>query len=75
MSMTVRACLANQLKIKFELPPDRPTELELDRILSNVEAFERQHRRLPTEEHWRAITLEHVRFNGTYFYRGSPFRI
>ena len=68
--MTARESLAYQLKIQFELPPDRPTNVELDLVLTDVAAVERARGRALTKEEWRAITLERVRFTGSYFYKG-----
>jgi hypothetical protein len=72
--MTSRESLAYQLKIQFELPPDRPTNVELDLILTDVAAFERARGRAPTKEEWRAITRARVRFTGSHFYKGLNFQ-
>lgn len=72
--MDPRQTLAHQLRIQFELPRDRPTDDELDVIIESVSAFEAQHNRAPTKDEWRAITLKHVRFSETPFYKGMSFQ-
>lgn len=66
--------LANQLKIQFKLPDERPTDEELGRIIADVDRVAAINERAATQEEWRAITLKHVRFDGDYFYKGLSFQ-
>lgn len=71
---TPRKALADQLRIRFALPPERPTDSELDAVLRGVDGFRAHNGRLPSADEWRTITLENVRFDGSYFYKGLNFQ-
>jgi hypothetical protein len=73
-TVTPRHTLAHQLRIQFELPPDRPTDAELDLIIEDVARFVDQHGVPPSAEEWRLLTLERVNFDGSYFYKGLNFQ-
>ena len=68
--MTLREKIAHNLKIKFKLPRDRPTEYELDRILADIQQLRQQEQRDATDDEWRVITYRHVKFEGHYLYEG-----
>lgn len=59
--------LGHRLKVKFKLPPDRPTSSEVLRIVRAIEGVPEN---LRTETKWRQIVSEHVNFEGHYVYEG-----
>jgi hypothetical protein len=69
-----RSTLATQLKIQFELPPYRPTASELDAIIRDASALRVRRQCALTRDEWHSITMEHVRFEGRYVYRGLNFQ-
>ncbi|ATB41262.1 hypothetical protein CYFUS_006727 [Cystobacter fuscus] len=71
--MDARESLAHILKIKFRLPPARPSDEELDAILGDVAELRRSKRRDLTEEEWGEIVYRHVKFRGKYLYEGLDF--
>ena len=73
-AMTDRQALAYQLRIQFELPPDRPSETEFEGIIESARRFIARHGRSPSKDEWRSITAEHVQFDGEYFYKGLNFQ-
>lgn len=64
--------LRHTLKIQFKLPPDRPTDAELELIVQDVIAHIRLHGSANTTV-WRDITSRHVQFDGHYLYEGLDF--
>ncbi len=72
--MTPRRTLAHQLKVQFALPPDRPTEAELDLIVEDIATIEARAGRAASKEEWRTVTSERVRHDGGYFYKGLTFQ-
>ena len=59
--------LGHHLKIRFRLPPNRPTSSEVIEIIKAVEKLPKAQR---TESAWREIVYEHVEFTGDYAYEG-----
>ena len=72
--MTPRQRLAHELRIRWKLPPGRPTDEEVDLILQDVAQAEARHSRQLTPAEWQALTLERVRFTGDYIYKGLNFQ-
>jgi len=73
-TMSPRERLAHSLKIRFRLPPDRPTDDELDAILRDVEVFQAFQDEEVTEEDWAKIVARHVPFKGRNLYEGLDFQ-
>jgi hypothetical protein len=71
---TPRNTLAYQLRTQFGLPPDRPTDSELDAIIRDVDAFSVRSGRAPSKDEWRSFTLHHARCDDTYIYKGLNFQ-
>ena len=59
--------LGHHLKVKFKLPPNRPTLDEVVRIIQDVEQLPLASR---TDAAWRTIVYNHVKFEGHYVYEG-----
>ncbi|WNG22853.1 hypothetical protein F0U62_01545 [Cystobacter fuscus] len=72
--LSARERLAHALKLQFQLPPDRPTDNELDAILQDVDDFRVRHGRKATEHEWAKIVHRHVRFEGHWRYDGLDFQ-
>jgi hypothetical protein len=72
--MSPRERLAHSLKIRFRLPPDRPTDDELDAILRDVEVFQAFQDDEATEEDWARIVARHVPFKGRNLHEGLDFQ-
>jgi hypothetical protein len=72
--MTSREELAHVLKVRFKLPPDRPSDAELDLIIRDVEARAKSLDRPLSEAEWKQITYGHVRFVDKYIYKGLNFQ-
>jgi hypothetical protein len=62
--------LGHHLKLRFGLPPDRPTTAEVSRIALEIEALPESQR---TEGTWQRIVYKHVKFDGMYKYEGLDF--
>jgi hypothetical protein len=69
MAMTVKERLAHALKVKFGLPPDRPTDSELASIVGDAAKYGRK----LTDEEWRNIVDRHVRGAQKHVYEGLDF--
>jgi hypothetical protein len=72
--MSPRERLAHSLMLRFQLPPGRPTDAELDAILHDIEIFQASHGKEATEGDWAKIVSRHVRFTGRYRYDGLDFQ-
>lgn len=72
--MKPREKLAHTLKLRFGLPPDRPTDAELSRIITAVPQLEAKLGRVLTDDDWRIVTLHFVRFEYKYVYDGQNFQ-
>ena len=59
--------LGHHLKVKFGLPPDRPTTLEVLKIIREIETIPEAQR---TDAAWRRIVHQHVIFEGHVRYEG-----
>jgi hypothetical protein len=69
--MDPRQTLAHALMMKFELPPGRPTDDELDFIVDEISSkliFE-----LTTEADWERSVRKHVLLAGRYKRGGEDF--
>jgi hypothetical protein len=62
--------LGHHLKMKFKLPPDRPTAAEVKAIVAEVERLPEDQR---TDSAWREIVYKHVNFVGIYKYEGIDY--
>ena len=67
--------LAHALKVKFRLPPNRPTDDELQSIVEEVVRLQNVKRLLRssdalTDAEWEEIVLRYVKFTGRYIYEG-----
>lgn len=71
--MTPRERLAHELKVRFGLPPEGPSDAQLNLIIADVIAIERSANRMATEAEWRASTFRRVPFAGKYVYQGLTF--
>lgn len=72
--MTLGERLAHVLKLKFRLPPDRPTDAELLAIVGEAIDAETRRGRALTDDEWAEITYRHVVFKGKYLYEGLNFQ-
>lgn len=59
--------LGHHLKVKFRLPPDRPTTAEVLKIVHEMETIPEAQR---TDATWRRVVYKHVVFEGHYAYEG-----
>jgi len=59
--------LGHGLKLKFKLPPDRPTTAE---VLAIVKEINNVPKSIRTDAVWREIVFKHVKFSGLYVYEG-----
>jgi hypothetical protein len=65
--------LAHELKVRFGLPPEGPSGIQLNLIIADIEALEHETKRPATESEWRHITYRRVPFAGKYGYHGLSF--
>lgn len=72
--MTPREAFAHKLKLRFRLPPNRPTDPELDAITRDAVALASRAGRALTEDEWETIVYAHVKFQGHYIYEGLDFQ-
>lgn len=62
--------LLRSIRIKYNLPPERPTSNELVLIVTDILQVPENQR---TEKIWKSIVYKHVRFNEQYIYKGLDF--
>lgn len=70
--MDARSRLAYALLRKFGLPPGKPDDYQLDRILADMARIEAAGR-TPTEADWALSVERHVPQNGKHFYGGLDY--
>lgn len=72
--MTPIEHLRHTLKIRFRLPPNRPTDDELLEILQYAILRHSALGRDLTDDEWEEATLHFVPFTGKYLYEGLDFQ-
>jgi hypothetical protein len=72
--MTIGEQLTHALKVRFRLPPDRPSHHELLAIVGEAIDTEARLRRPLSDDEWKDITYRHVPFEGKYIYEGLNFQ-
>lgn len=72
--MKARERLAHTLKVRFGLPPDRPTDAELNQIIAAVPLLEAKLARSLTDHDWRLVAYHFVEFDSKYIYEGLNFQ-
>lgn len=71
MASTTLEDLRHALKMKFKLPPDRPTDDELISIIKDAKNL--SFKELKKSDTWAEIVNKYVKFEGFYLYEGLDF--